>query len=229
MSRRTDPPAVPAPPVPAPPVPLPDPLEEIWPAGTPIVRCHPATRGSNELNPGPDLRRFRPFAAGDGQIIPTIYGSDTFKGAVSETVFHDVPVRGDDREIDLARLRPYLVSGILPVRDLRLASVRANGLRRLRVTHAELIETTAADYSLTVPWARAIWAHSARFDGLIWMSRQHNTSAAIMLFGRHDGSGVLRDELVADPDEPPRLICDGRGLDDVLKFAAECEIEVRGI
>jgi hypothetical protein len=50
-----------------------------------------------------------------------------------------------------------------------------------------------------------------------------------MLFGRRAGYGVLRDDLRADPREPPRLICEGRGLDDVLRFGAESEIEVRGI
>lgn len=212
--------------IPPPPLPLPDPLEETWPAGREIVRCHPVTWGATEFNDAPAIRRFRHFLTDDGRIVPTMYGSNGVGGALSETVFHDVPVRGPGRSVDVTRLRHWVISRIVPLRDLKLAALRGRGLRRLQVTRAELIESPAAEYEQTVPWGRAIWEHAARYDGLIWTSRQDDTAAAVMLFGRQGGRGVSRSDLEPNPNEATMLIWEGSGLDEVQAFGADAGIDI---
>jgi hypothetical protein len=73
----------------------------------------------------------------------------------------------------------------------------------------------------------AIWSHPAGFDGLVWTSRQDDTAAAIMLFGRQKGRGVSRSDLEVDAREDPLPLGYGRGLDEVQAFADQAGIEIR--
>ena len=79
--------------VPDVPGPLPDPRVHTWPAGDRIVRCHHISMDATEFNTSNVSRRFRPVTRG-GDIVSTLYAADLPRGALSETVFHDVPVRG---------------------------------------------------------------------------------------------------------------------------------------
>ena len=176
-------------PIPRPPLDL-EPLLEIWAAGRKIVRCHGPRFHERQFNPTTHLSRFRPLMH-DDDIVPTIYGAEDFAGAVSETVFHDVPVRGPGRRLLRAEVEQWVWSEVEPERDLNLVALHGFGLRRAQVTHGELIESEAADYADTVPWSLAFHDSAATPDGLCWRSRQHNDSLAIMLFGTR----VTEDEL----------------------------------
>jgi hypothetical protein len=176
--------------VPRPPAVL-DPLLEPWPAGTPIVRCHGPRRHEREFNPTTHLARFRPFVH-DGEIVPTAYGANDLIGAVSETVFHEVPVRGSKRRILRGEIERWVWCEVAPTRDLTLVSLHGAGLRRLQVTHGELIECDASHYAETVPWADALHDVDPAIDGLCWRSRQHNDSLALILFGTRVGEGDLQ-------------------------------------
>jgi RES domain len=167
--------------VPHPPAPL-DPLLETWAAGRIIVRCHGPAYHERQFNDTTHLARFRPLMSGDS-VVPTVYGAENLMGAVSETVFHDVPVRGPNRRILRSQLEQWVWAEVAPTRDLRLVALHGAGLRRLQVTRAELIECDAAHYAETVPWSDALHDVPARPDGLCWRSRQHDDSLALMLFG----------------------------------------------
>lgn len=167
--------------VPRPPA-APKPLLEPWPAGRTIVRCHSPSRHEREFNPTTHLARFRPFLHED-EIVPTSYGADDLVGAVSETVFHEVPVRGPNRRVLRTQLERWVWSEVAPTRDLTLVALHGPGLRRLQVTHGELIECDASHYAETVPWADALHDVDPAVDGLCWRSRQHNDSLALILFG----------------------------------------------
>jgi hypothetical protein len=207
--------------VPDVPDPFPDPLEHIWLAGRQIVRCHEVTMGATEFNTSDASRRFRPVRNG-GVIVPTLYGADLIEGALSETVFHDVPVRGAARRIQHKALVRMVRSTVIPRRDLRLVRLHGAGLGRLGVTHGELIETGSADYHRTATWGQALYDVGG-YDGLVWRSRQFNDSYALMLWGdRVDRFAHLE----VDPSNAPLLLYGGVGLDEVRRLADEAGITV---
>lgn len=174
--------------VPAPPSPF-ELLTEVWPAGQLLYRVHDNRRRVSEFNPGTgNPTRWAFF--GD-PVVSVLYVAETEEAAVSESIFHDLPLTG-------ARVFPedYLnrVAGRVTCdRDLRLAQFAGGGLRRLGARPATLTDTDADTYADTVRWAEAAWTHT-ECDGIIWMSRQVNTSRAIVLFGDRVMSSSLRQD-----------------------------------
>jgi hypothetical protein len=209
--------------VPDVPKPLPKPLEDIWPAGRPIIRCHNVALGATEFNASTDSRRFRPVQS-HGAIVPTLYGADLVKGALSESVFHDVPVRGNGRRIQRKALVPMMRSTVIPKRDLRLVRLHSDGLKRLGVKHAELIESSARQYPRTAAWGQALY-DLGDHDGLVWQSRQFNASYAIMLWGDRV---KRRKDIEVDAANPPLSLFLGAGFDQVQQLADDCLITVVG-
>jgi hypothetical protein len=179
--------------------------------------------GATEFNTTSASRRFRPIQDTNGAVVPTIYGADLIDGALSETVFHDVPVRGPGRRILRKALVPMVMSTISPVRDLRLAELHGAGLGRLGTTHGELIETGAKQYPRTALWGQALYDHSGGFDGLIWRSRQFNDSFALILWGDR----VARfTDLRPHPETAPVPLFAGDGFETVRELAEAVLITV---
>lgn len=197
-----------------------DPLIQTWPPGERIVRCHDSRFGATELNPGFGRGRFHPFRAAAGETVPTLYGASSLNGALSETVFHDVPIRGPFRAILRPGLKPMLVSTVVALRELRLAQLHGFGLRRLGISRADLIESGPGHYGETVRWAQALHACDERIDGLVWVSRQYDTAFALVLFGDR----VARKDLGVS--EPPLPIYSGAGFDGVQEAAEQAGITV---
>jgi hypothetical protein len=205
------------------PDPFPDPLEQVWHAGTPIIRCHDISMGATEFNPTSTSRRFRPVDGG-GLTVPTIYGAELSEGALSETVFHDVPVRRTTkRRVQRKALVSVVLSIVISKRNLRLAKLHGDGLKRLGVTHGELIESSSKQYPRTAIWAQAIYNHSAEYDGMIWRSRQHQDSYAIMLW---EGRVDRFNDLEPDQANPPLVLYMGEGFDQVQELADKMDITV---
>lgn len=204
--------------LPRPPADL-DPQIELWRADRVIVRCHGPRYHERQFNDTTNLARFRPFVD-EGRVVPTIYGASDFDGAVSETVFHEVPVRGSNRRILRSEIDRWVWSEVAPTRDLRLVSLHGTGLRRAQVTHGELIECDASEYADTVPWSVALHDTANAPDGLCWRSRQHNDSFALMLFGSR----------VADSDlavvRPADSLARSPGGDLVYAFAEAADIAI---
>jgi hypothetical protein len=209
--------------VPDVPDPLPEPRVHTWPAHQPIVRCHHISMGATEFNTSNVSRRFRPVTRG-GDIVSTLYAADLPRGALSETVFHDVPVRGKGRRILRRALVPMVRSTMIPLRPLQLVEMHGAGLRRLHVSHGELIESSSRQYPRTAAWGQALHDF-ADHDGLIWRSRQFNDSFALMLWGDR----VRRfDDLEVDPTDAPLPLYAGAGFDEVQQLADDCGITVIG-
>lgn len=208
--------------VPDVPDPFPQPLEDTWPAGRPIIRCHHIDMGANEFNTTEVSRRFRPVR-GTAGTVPTIYGADLDQGALSETVFHDVPVTGKAKRIQRRALIHMVMSTVTPTRDLRLVRLHGSGPRRLQASHANLIESSSRQYPRTAMWGQALYNVKPKFDGIIWRSRQFNDSYALMLWGDR----VLRfKHLKSDPDTAPLPLYLGEGLERVQQLADDCGITV---
>ncbi|OBI33755.1 hypothetical protein A5709_21235 [Mycobacterium sp. E1386] len=154
-----------------------DPATTTLPAGHPLYRVLSATRTATDFNPGIGARtRFGFF--GD-PVVPIMYAADTEDAAIAETLLHDIPVEGGllpyDQYADKVLVRLEVT------RPVRLGVLHGTGLRRLKVTAAELTASPASSYDTTVRWAEA--AHRAGLDGLVWMSRQCNDTKAYVFFG----------------------------------------------
>jgi hypothetical protein len=139
---------------------------------------------------------------------------------MSETVFHNVPVRGRWRRIRESTLLDLILSYLTPRRDLLLAQLSGPGLRRLRIRRSELIDSEAADYARTAKWAEAIYRGKTMFDGLVWTSRLDDTCRALVLFGTR----VLPSDL--DIASPPEPLAYPPGLDRVRTLAMKSDIEI---
>jgi hypothetical protein len=205
--------------VPAPPDPRTlDPLITVWPAGKRMERCHPSTFGATEFNPRAGTPgRFRPVRAGK-RLVPTLYAADEAPGAISETVFHDVPVDIPNKRVRMARFEIVLLSTMAPKRDLRLVRLHGHGFHRLGVSRATLIESEADCYPQLASWGQALHDCPADADGLLWRSRHYDDSYACLLFGDRVGR---RELAVVAPSLPLAL---GRGLELVDELAEDAQI-----
>lgn len=164
-----------------------DPATATLPAGHLLYRVLSATRTATDFNPGIGARtRFGFF--GD-PVVPIMYAADTEDAAIAETLLHDIPVDGGllpyDQYADKVLVR------LKVTRPVRLGVLHGTGLRRLKVTAAELTAGPAAGYEGTVRWAEA--AHGAGLDGLVWMSRQCNDAKAYVFFGDRCGASFAQD------------------------------------
>ena len=202
-----------------------DPLLTTWPAGKQIHRCFDIAWGSRQFYPGDAQRRgrFSPFVplGGASDPLPVLYGASEEDGALSETVFHDVPVRGA-KQISYRYLQHRMLVALTSRRDLVLVDLTTHGLGRLGLAHSELIEPGKPFYPATAEWARALHAHPATVDGLTWVSHQDNTSRALVLFGDR----VLVDDLVVVPGRVPMTIGAGAGFELALDIADRAGITI---
>lgn len=198
-----------------------DPLSVVWQANTPIVRIHPARYRPSQFNPeDKPAARFRPFASTNG-TVPTLYGAVDFDGALSETVFHDLPRPAAGHVVTHAALYPLVRSRVIPTRDLELVLLAGYGLDRLKVTREQLILSSPEEYAATARWGEALYNCREQLDGLLWVSRQYELSTAMMLFGGR----VHEHELTFDYlDTVP--LWTGPGLNEVMQAAAKAKITI---
>jgi RES domain len=194
-----------------------DPLIHEWPAGKPIVRCHNVRFGASEFNTTTSPGRFRPVRV-RGRIVGTLYGSEDLAGAISETVFHDVPVGESARFVRRSKLIPMVVSTVTAERPLRLASLYGHGLRRVGATRAQLIDSEADDYPALAAWGQALHDTPARAEGIVWRSRHYDDTYSLVLFGDR----VRRHEL--EVVEAPLPLALGRGLERMKELAERAGI-----
>src|SRR5215203_1640770 len=194
------------------------PLLFTWERDRPLFRCHNIRFGPAQFNPGLGFGRFHPFRDIHGEPVPTLYAAEDLEGALSETVFHGIPVRGPRKAVKRGVLRPLLVSTLLCQRDLRLAQLFGFGLRRLGVTRLMLIEASMRQYARTAAWAQALHGCEERIDGLVWVSRQNDGTRSVVLFGGRVRASDLRSIGESLP------LKDGPGYDVVLSAADRARI-----
>ncbi|MHB1640261.1 MAG: RES family NAD+ phosphorylase [Candidatus Dormibacteria bacterium] len=163
---------------------------EDWAAGHLIVRCHPDHRAATEFNVTTVSQRFRPIYQ-DGRVVPTLYGSESFAGALSETVLHDVPVRAQAKRVSQRTLLRWRRSTLAPSRALHLAQLHGHGFHALGVSRAVLIESGPSGYARTAAVAQDLYQGDERLDGLVWRSRQFDDALAVVLWATRVGPGDL--------------------------------------
>jgi hypothetical protein len=168
-------------------------LEFVLPAGAEIVRCGETRYPGDEFYYSSGAR-FSPFRA-KGRPQATLYAATTEQGALSETVFHDIsPKTGG--VVDYARLGGVSKFTLCTTSDLVLADFTAIGLKRIRQERSEMIDSYPTAYPMTQRWARKVYTSESRWQGITWMSRQDDTSRALVLFGSRVPPGTVQ---VTDP------------------------------
>lgn len=201
---------------PAPPSPF-EPLIEALPAGSRMYRMFTAARDRHATTFNPGAGGPHRFSFFGNPVVPVLYAAQTEMAALCESLLHDVPLTG-------GRLLPeqyqQCVAGAFETtRELRLASFRGIGLRRLGVDAAHLTASPPRTYHHTVAWGQA--AHDIGLDGVVWMSSRCNTDRAYVLFGDR----VRRQDLHVAADYA-RLFTPGPGLDWLIDACASMKVDV---
>lgn len=202
-----------------------DPLVHTYDAGARWVRIHSAHRDGHaftDFSRGAPLvaGRFSPFVPdGADQHVSVLYAAEDFESAVSETVFHDVPVRGD-KSVARLRLRDKVATTVEVRRTLRLVNLTSSGLSRIEVARTELIESGPRAYPTTALWARALHSSPTAPDGLLWVSRQRDTSVCVVLFGGRVG----QDDVQSVPGLVPVPLFAGDGYERIAHMADQAGI-----
>lgn len=197
-----------------------DPLITRWPADELLIRVHSREFTATAFNPGHGRGRFHPFSDTAGHIVPVLYAANSIDGALAETVFRAVPLTGSLRAILRRNLSRLVFSRLMPRSALTLIDLRGHGLRRIGLKRSQLLETEADDYARTGRWAKALHAVRPEAQGLIWISRQFDTSAVMVLFGDRVADGAL------EAREAPTPLDRGTGLTRVRTSAEQAGIVV---
>jgi hypothetical protein len=80
-------------------------------------------------------------------------------------------------------LRGRCMTKVTPRRALRLVDLTAEGLRKL---NADERLATGDDYGVCRRWARGLWDHPARPDGLVYRARHDPSKESVGIFDRAD-------------------------------------------
>lgn len=120
--------------------------------------------------------------------MPYRYGGSSLECAIFETIFPNIPIDAPDKFVDLHAFGNRSHGVLIPQRDLVLVDLTTDGLHRLRVPRAELIDSPPIDYASTARWAEALHRKYPTVDGLLWASRARDQDRALVLFGDRAGS-----------------------------------------
>ncbi len=184
-----------------------------------MYRVHSTHYAALQFNPGGRTRpgRFHPLADLDGASIPTLYAADQVAGALSETVFHNAMAGA---YILRAELATRFLTRIELLRDIKVADLTGHGLRKLKLSRAQLLECGASEYAHTARWAEVIHAANHGLDGMIWVSRQFDTAKALLAFG--DRLSVADFKVVGEPERLDR----GPGFRKLQRAASSAGITI---
>lgn len=156
---------------------------DAWPPGGTLHHCHPRRFGAVEFNgTGRPRYRFSPIHDRSGHVVPTWYAASSPRGAVAESLLHDIPIGRAGAYLTAGQFQGRLVSTIQPARNLRLVRLDHDGLRALDLSPDEVTENEADQYRRTAQVAQQLY-DTTDVDGLAWVSRRRNIDCAVMLFG----------------------------------------------
>lgn len=130
------------------------------------------------------LSRFDGTATEPGLRFGTCYLGFDLAVAFAESVLHNEEPDSGRFLIPTSEIDNRLVLSFKGRRKLRLANMTGRHLLRLG-GNGELSGTS--DYRLPQAWAAAVLAHPSQVDGMMYMSRRVNDSAAVVLFERMPG------------------------------------------
>ena len=156
-------------------------------AGHLLYRVFTSTRKATEFTPGVGApTRFGFFGK---PVVPILYAADTEEAAIAESLLHDIPEEGGVLPYD--QYSRKVLARLEVTRELRLVVLHGIALRRLKVKPEDVTSSPASSYSTTVQWAEA--AHGIGVDGMVWMSRLCNNTAAYVFFGDRCDNAFAQD------------------------------------
>lgn len=202
------------------------PAIEVLKADSTLIRVYQRRLGPLGFNRGDTVSRFRPIRNASGAIVPTAYGAHDHETAIAEAVLRGVSAlrRGSPRRrlyrlevdgLDMARLRT--------TKPLRLVRMHGLGLTRLGLLREHVIDSPESGYDYTAAWAQALYGHPSRPHGLVWTSRQNDTSRAFILWG---GTRVGPEWLQLEGD--PMALDREPGLDLIRQVCADAGVDFEG-
>jgi hypothetical protein len=158
-------------------------LIETWPPGKPLIRLYEHRWEPLGFNPTDASGRFRPIYD-SGKVVPTAYAAGDDETALAEVLLRGVDALSDGRA---PRLYRKDVSGIemvrlLPTREIHLARMHCQGLTRLKLLRAQVIDPCPADYPYAALWAQALYDCPVDLAGIAWTSRQNDSGRALILW-----------------------------------------------
>lgn len=128
--------------------------------------------------------RFDDATPEPGLRFGTCYLGFNLAVAFAESVLHNEQPCNGRFMIPTSEIDSRWVLSFKGRRKLRLANMTGRHLLRLG-GNGELSGTS--DYRLPQAWAAAVLAHPSQVDGMMYMSRRVNDSAAVVLFERTPG------------------------------------------
>ena len=193
------------------------------PAETALWRVHPDDFTATQFNPNdkPEMSegRFHPFQDSQGRWVATLYASDSVDGALSETIFHDL-LGGGQSILLPSRYEERTLSRIRTTETFTLANLQGHGLHRLGIKRGHLLEAPPFQYDKTVAWAKAIHNCHRSIQGMVWTSRQLDTSQSIILFGDRIRRRGLKKTSTSHP------LHEGEGFRFVKEYATKSDIPI---
>ncbi|WP_338845459.1 RES family NAD+ phosphorylase [Massilia sp. W12] len=165
----------------------------ILPPGSALHHIHESCFDPASFNPGLGQGRFHPFTDAHGRSVPVYYAAQTEIGSYCETLLRALDSNlSACRVLSARRAARYSYALLHNRRELRLADLSGSMLLRLGLTRGALLEPGPPHYAHTQHWAQAIHAACPQLHGLSWISRQHDASLCLMLFGDRVHSADLQ-------------------------------------
>jgi len=184
--------------------------------GAQLYRVFSAAKGRTATTFNPGAGAPTRFAFFGTPVVPIMYAAAAEDAAVAETLFHDIPVAGGTLPYD--KYARAVMARLEVTRPIKVGVLHGLGLRKLKVTAAEVTASAADTYPDTVAWAKA--AHAAGLDGLVWMSRLCNDAKSYVFFGDRCGDAFTQDSTFG------RIFATGADQLWLIDFGAPIHIDV---
>lgn len=151
-----------------------------WPAGKPFARAFTLKNGPIAFNPTATPARFRPVYDARA-AVRTAYGAQTDAITLAETVLRRAAGVGD-RVLHVSELDGLGLVVARFAHELVLVQLNGLGLRKLKLTRGDMIDTGPDAYPQTAALAQQL--HDAHPDahGIVWTSQQCDDGDAFVLW-----------------------------------------------
>lgn len=200
--------------------------------GTRLWRIHPEAHhppsgriddDGTVFNPGVGKpTRFAPLNDAAGVVVPTSYVGASRRGALFETVLHDLFPRST---VDARRWQTHRLTALTLDIDLDVLSLHGKGLRSLGLFATDITHTYPTEYARATRWAQWLHHHTDA-AGLTWTSHQDDDERAYVLWGDRIPAGALSPESAILGGTDPLPLGAGHGLNWMTVVAAEVRIAV---
>ncbi len=191
------------------------------PAGFALWRVSRDPTGTSFSTNPTRRNRFSPIYAPDGSVVPAWYGTTTDRGAIFESVFHDIRPSHSAPRVMPNEYLDRVLAPVVTTRELSLVDLTTDGLHAIGIKRATLIESTSQRYAWTSEIAHQLRAAAPRADGFIRVSRARDTARSVVLY-----ADAGRAPMIAPGAGTPLQLASGAGLRLLREFATPARITI---